>query len=135
MMELTINNVIYNFNFGMGFLRKINALDKRTENGITKEIGFRLKLAGLLDGDCEDLETILDCANAGQEKRVTRQLLDEYIDNPETDIDGLFETVKDFLSRSNCTRRQTAEVIKMAKEAAEIQEAERHRKMEEMARV
>lgn len=134
MMELTINNTVYNFNFGMGFLRKINALDKRTENGITKEIGFRLKLAGLLDGDCEDLETILDCANAGQEKRVTRQLLDEYIDNPDTDIDGLFETVKDFLSQSNCTHRQTAEVVKMAKEAAEIQEAERRRKMEEMAR-
>ena len=134
MMELTINNVVYNFNFGMGFLRKINALDKRTESGITKEIGFRLKLAGLLDGDCEDLETILDCANAGQEKRVTRQLLDEYIEDPSTDIEALFETVKDFLSQSNCTRRQTEEVTKMAKEAEEIKEAERRRKMEELAR-
>jgi response regulator RpfG family c-di-GMP phosphodiesterase len=93
-----------------------------------------------LDGLPPHRQTVMvTCGDGNTERNVYtqmryNQLLDEYIEDPSTDIEALFETVKDFLSKSNCTRRQTAEVVKMAEEGKEIQEAERRRKMKELAR-
>ena len=79
MMELTIKGQVYQFNFGMGFLREIN---KQTNvpvdgaPGVKKDVGFRYALMNLMDGDTEALVNVLDIANKGQELRVTRNFLD-----------------------------------------------------------
>lgn len=108
MMELTINGQVYQFNFGMGFLREANKTVSEKINNATdkkKDVGATYMIAGIIDGDPEDLVNALDLANKGQSPRVTKALLDSYIENPETDIDQLFEDVLDFLGSANATKK------------------------------
>lgn len=114
MMELTIKGQVYQFNFGMGFLREINKqinVPVDGAPGVKKDVGFRYALMNLMDGDTEALVNVLDIANKGQELRVTRNFLDEYIDDENTDIDGLFDTVMGFLKSANAVKRIVKEVL------------------------
>ena len=121
MMELTINGTVYEFNFGMGFLREIN---KRVQTpvdglkGVDKNIGLQFTVASIIDGDVEALVDALDIANKGMIPRITRQELDAYIDDADTDIDGLFSTVIDFLSRASATKKTVASLQEAIKEAS-----------------
>ena len=121
MMELTINGTVYEFNFGMGFLREIN---KRVQTpvdglkGVDKNIGLQFTVASIIDGDVEALVDALDIANKGMSPRLTRQALDAYIDDPGTDIDGLFTMVIDFLSKANATNKTVASLQEAIKEAS-----------------
>ena len=114
MFELTINDQVYVFNFGMGFLREINKKVHVPVDGlkdIEKNIGLQYTVAGIIDGDVEALVDALDIANKGMTPRVTRALLDSYIDNPETDVDALFDEVLDFLKRANATKKTVATLL------------------------
>lgn len=107
MLELTINEQVYEFNFNMGFMREVNKLVGTPVDGlpnIKKNIGLQYYIAGILDGDVESLVEVLDIANKGNTPRVTKHLLDAYIDDESTDLDALFESVKDFLSNANATK-------------------------------
>lgn len=106
MYEITINDTVYQFNFGMGFLRELNKLVKNPVDGMRVEqnIGFRYYLADMLDGNPEALSTVLITANKGQSPRVTQKLIDEFIDDPDTDIDAVFDEVFDFFGKSNSTK-------------------------------
>ena len=121
MMELTINGSVYEFNFGMGFLREIN---KRVQTpvdglkGVDKNIGLQFTVASIIDGDVEALVDALDIANKGMSPRLTRQALDAYIDDADTDIDGLFTMVIDFLLKANATKKTVASLQEAIKEAS-----------------
>ena len=121
MMELTINGTVYEFNFGMGFLREIN---KRVQTpvdglkGVDKNIGLQFTVASIIDGDVEALVDALDIANKGMNPRLTRQALDAYIDDADTDIEGLFSMVIDFLARANATKKTVASLQEAIKEAS-----------------
>ena len=120
MMELTINGQVYQFNFGMGFLREANKTVSEKINNATdkkKDVGATYMIAGIVDGDPEDLVNALDLANKGQNPRVTRALLDSYIENPDTDIDQLFEDTLDFLEKANATRKIVERLKKRIEEA------------------
>ena len=120
MMELTINGQVYQFNFGMGFLRDANKTVSEKINNATdkkKDVGATYMIAGIMDGDPEDLVNALDLANKGQNPRVTRALLDSYIEDPNTDIDQLFEDTLDFLERANATRKIVERLKKRIEEA------------------
>lgn len=114
MFELTINDQVFTFNFGMGFLRELNKKVSAPIDGLVdvkKNIGLQYVIAGVIDGDLEDLVDVLDCANKGQSPRVTRKLLDDYIENEDTDIDALFESVIDFLKQANATKKVTLNLL------------------------
>lgn len=99
MMELTIDGNVYEFSFGMGFMREINKRVGTSVDGVPdvkKNIGLQYMVASIIDGDVEALVEVLDTANKGKKPRVTRFLLDSYIDDEETDIDALFNEVLDF---------------------------------------
>ena len=118
MMELTINGQVYAFIFGMGFLREINRRVSAPVDGlkdIEKAIGFRYFISGIVDGELEALVEVLEAANKGQNPRVTRALLDAYIDDENTDVDALFDGVIDFLNKSNATKKVTTELVDLAK--------------------
>lgn len=122
MLELTINGQVYEFHFGMGFMREINKRIGTPVDGlpdVKKNIGLQYMVAGVIDGDIEALVDVLDVANKGKTPRVTKMLLDEYIDNEETDIDALFESVLDFLKRENATKKTVSNLLEaIAKEQA-----------------
>ena len=120
MMELTINGQVYQFNFGMGFLREANKTVSEKINNATdkkKDVGATYMIAGIIDGDPEDLVNALDLANKGQSPRVTRALLDSYVESTDADIDQLFEDVLDFLERANVTKKIVERLKKRIEEA------------------
>jgi hypothetical protein len=116
MFELEINGEVYQFNFGFGFLREINKTQKTTSNGLTKEVGFQMKVAGLVDGDVLDLLDVLFVANEGQTPRITKKALEAYIEDPKTDIDSLFTQVLDFLKTNNVTKKLALKAIELLEE-------------------
>ena len=119
MFELEINGQVYQFKFGMGFMREINKKLKTPIDGVkdaTQNIGLRMAIASVLDGDVEGLVDLLEVANKTETPRVTKNLLDEYIDNENTDIDKLFDDVKDFLSRANATKKTYNALMQMVEE-------------------
>ena len=119
MMELTINGQVYQFNFGMGFLREANKIKNPNVKTVDKNYGSRFLISGVIDGDPETLVDVLDLANKGQDPRVTKAALDAYIDDSETDIDQLFEDTLGFLRKANATRKL---VTKLEKTFAKLQE-------------
>lgn len=125
MMELTIDGQVYQFNFGMGFLREANKTISEKINNATdkkKNVGATYMIAGIIDGDPEDLVDALDLANKGQNPRVTRALLDSYIENPDTDIDQLFEDTLGFLEKANATKKIVERLKKRIEEEKAKQE-------------
>ena len=86
MYELQINKSTYEFNFGMGFMREIN-----------KTIAV-------------PLEDVLLVANKGFTPRLERTELDKHIEDENTDIDALFDTVLGFLENANATKKTTREL-------------------------
>ena len=119
MLELTINGQVYAFNFGMGFMREINKTINMPVDGapnVKKNVGLRYAVAGIIDGDIEDLVNVLDVANKGQSMRITRDALDAHIDNPNTDIDALFEKVLDFLRSANATKKVVESILEQVEE-------------------
>lgn len=126
MFEITIKGQVYNLNFGMGFLRAINktvSIPVEGMPGIKKDIGLRYTVMKLYDGDIDTLESVIDLANKGQDTRVTRTLLDEFIEDEETDIEAVFEMVMDFLSKANATKKESLDVLNTI--AAEKEKAEK----------
>lgn len=124
----TINGTVYQFKFGMGFLREANRLTKIPVQGMpgtTKEIGARYLIASVVvDQEPNALVDLLDLANKGENPRVTKAMLDSYIDSEEVDIDELMEKTKDFLSKANATKKAVKEILKeyeeqMAKKKAQ----------------
>lgn len=114
MFELTINETVYQFCFGMGFLREVNKRIATPVDGlkdVKKNIGLRYMVASILDGDVEALVDALDVANKGMNPRVTRPLLDAYIDDANTNIDRLFADVLDFLKAANATKKTVVELV------------------------
>lgn len=115
-MELTINGQVFKFNFGMGFLREINKTAKARSGNVDKNVGFRYAVAGIIDRDPETLVDVLYTANSGQDPRVTKEQLDSYIDNEDTDIEALFGTVMDFFEKTNATKSLTKKVLEAVEE-------------------
>lgn len=122
MMELTIDGNVYEFSFGMGFMREINKRVGTPVDGVPdvkKNIGLQYMVASIIDGDIEALVEVLDIANKGKKPRVTKFLLDSYIDDEETDIDALFDAVLDFLGKANATKK----IVTAIQEAYEKEKA------------
>ena len=124
MFELTINGSVYGFNFGMGFMREMNKRISTNVEGLNvkKNIGLQYAVAGILDGDVETLVDVLDVANKGFVPRVSRELLDSYIDDENNDIDKLFEDVTDFLKRTNATKKVTLMLLEELEKQKQKQE-------------
>lgn len=124
MFELTIKDEVYQFKFGMAFVRDIDKKMQRKENGVTKDVGLQFAVASLIDKDPLGLVDILDIANKTEKPRVTRKLLDEYLEDETTDIDALFEEVLDFFEQGNSTKATTTAVLKLIEEQKVANQAE-----------
>ena len=136
MYELEMNGQMIPFNFGMGFLREINKKVSAPVDGmqnVKRNVGLRYSVAKLLDGDVEALVEVLDTANIGCDPRSTKSVLDKFIEDPDTDIDEVFEKVLGFLKTANATKKAVLDVIEAVEKEKEKQEAMDRMKMEAMA--
>lgn len=117
-----MNGQVYQFNFGMGFLREINkttTVPVKDIPGKVTNMGMQYAFAELLDGNVETLCDVLYIANKSQSPRLTKAAIDTYIDDEGTDIDALFDQVIDFLKNTNATKKETQTVLKRVTEAQE----------------
>lgn len=114
MFELTIKDNVYQFNFGMGFMREMNKRVCTPVDGlkdVKQNIGLRFCVLSIINKDIEALVDALEVANKGMNPRVTRQLLDAHIDDDATDVEKLFDEVLDFLKNANATKMATMAVL------------------------
>lgn len=122
-MELTINGQVYEFKFGIGFIKRVNGTAQTLVDGMPgmkEDVGLAYMITKVMNGDAIALADMLLAANAGFTPRVTMNALEDYIDDEGTDIDALFDEVLDFLSKANATKRTYAAI----KKAAELTENE-----------
>lgn len=105
MFEITINDKVYSFSFGIGFVREINKRNTQTVNGITKDVGLQFAIASVIDRDLLDIVDILLVANkAAGGERISSKTLDAYIDDESTDVDALCAEILDFFEHSNAVK-------------------------------
>lgn len=130
MFELTINNNVYKFVFGMGFLKDLDPTITRKIDGVTgkvEQLGVQYAVAGIIDGNVFDLVNVLDVGNKYADgDRLSRKDIEAYIEDAETDLDELFEKVLDFLSRANVTKKIVANIQK-AIEAEKAKQAAKNK--------
>lgn len=125
MLELTINDQVYEFNFGLGFVKEIDKTVTAPvpgNPGVTQNVGLNYLIAKIMGGDVVALADALLLANRGFKPRVTQALIEAYIDDEDTDIDELFDMVLDFFARSNAIKK-TYEALKAEMEAMEAEAA------------
>ena len=117
MFELTIKDVVYQFKFGIGFVREINKRVTKEIEGTTakQELGLQYAIAGIIDEDAVALVDVLDLANKTEKPRVTRNQLEAYIEDEDTDIEEVFDTVIDFFGKANVTRPTYKELTEIEK--------------------
>lgn len=111
MFELTIKGTVYPFNLGIGFVREINKTVKVEMSGVKEDAGLTMAMTHLYDGSVIALVDILDFANKGREPRASKQDLEDYIEDPDTDIEKLFDDVIGFFTKSNATKKQAAKLF------------------------
>ena len=124
-MELTINGNVYQFSCNIGFLRNINktiTVDVDGMDGVKRNVGLRYSVGLLLDGDLETLVDVLELANKGQNPRLTKKAIEDYIDNSDTDVDKVFYGVIEGLKQANATKKATLATIEAIEKAQAEQE-------------
>ena len=123
-MELTIGNQVYEFKAGIGFMREANkrVVEKIDNTDTYRGVGLTYLVAGIIDGDVDDLVDALDLMNEGRKPRVTRAQLEEYVEDVE-DIDKLFEDVLDFFANANVSKRIVKNLTERIKKAQEAEQA------------
>lgn len=114
MFELTINEKVYQFKFGMGFLRELDPTVTKPVEGVKgkeQHLGVQYAVAGIIDGDVMALCDVLVRANKSFEPRVTQKEIEAYIEDDNTDIDALFADVLGFLKNANATKKITLTLL------------------------
>lgn len=126
MFELTINNTVYEFNFGMGFMRELDPTVTKPIDGVkgkVQNLGVQYAVAGIIDGDVEALGDVLLRANKGFAPRLTQKDVDAFIEDAETNLDEVFESVLGFLKSANVTKKVTQMLLEtVEKEKAKAAE-------------
>ena len=107
MFELTIKDKVYQFRFGVGFVRDIDKTKQEKTQGNTLDVGLNYAIGGLIDKDPVEVVELLFFANKTENPRVTRAMLDEYIEDENTDFEGLCEEILGFFEKGNATKSRT----------------------------
>ena len=104
--EIIMNGQPYAFNFGMGFLKTINAkaTTKVPNTNYSINTGLKFIMAQVIDHDIEALADVLMTANAGFTPRLNQKELYRFLEDEDTDIEAVFDTVIDFFGKANVTK-------------------------------
>lgn len=116
MFELTIKDTVYPFNFGIGFVRDISKKQQaKNEDGVLVDIGLQYAVLNLVDEDPVEVVEILELANKTEKPRVNKKDLEEYIQDENTDFEGLCKEIIDFFVSHNATKKKALAALDLAK--------------------
>lgn len=121
-----IGGKLYEFNFGLGFVREIDKAvlidgdDKREH-----KMGLTYAIAGLMDCDYEKL---IDCLVIGSKfapgDTLSRAEIETWMESEEFDLEKECEELLDFFGKCSFTKRKTEDLKKAVERDKEIKEAQ-----------
>ena len=115
------------FNFGMKFVREIDALNViEVDNGVKQKVGLTYALAGVVSKEPQDIANILYYGSKCAGENLTQAEIDAYIEDAE-DFDKLCGDLESFFAKSNCTRTTMTQVQEQAAHTLEVQKIQRER--------
>jgi hypothetical protein len=128
MFELTINERVYQFNFGIGFLREIDPTVTKPIDGVkgkVQNMGLQYAVGGVMDCNILDIADVLVRANKGYEPRLTQAEVELYLESDSVNIEELSEKLLDFFKSANATKKLTLNLIEaVEKEKAKAEAGE-----------
>ena len=128
MFELTINEKVYQFNFGIGFLKEIDPTVTKPIDGVkgkVQNMGLQYAIGGVMDCNIIDIADVLLRANKGYEPRLTQAEVEKYLESEDTNIEELSEKLLDFFKSANATKKLTLNLIEVVeKERAKAEASE-----------
>lgn len=111
-MKIKINDKEFELNFGVKFVRTLDeAMPIKMSVRGAGEQSFGMALTKVVPAlkvyDTAILSDVIYCATWANSPRPSRDDIDAYIDNPETDIEKLFKDVIDTMKKSNSVKLAT----------------------------
>ena len=107
-MHITINKKDVDLNFGVRFVRELDKIAGMSVNvqGIKQNFGFALPkvIPGLQGYDPAILSTVLYAAAYDNDHRPSQREIDDFIDDPHTDIEKLFDEVLPEMKKANAVK-------------------------------
>lgn len=121
-----IDGKIYEFKYGIGFIRDIDKTKTvKGDDGEQKKMGLTYAIAGLMDGDFEKL---IDCLLFGNKyaggERLDRKMIDEWLESEDVDPEQECKDLLDFFDTCKFTCRRAKELRDMAEKNRQLQDAE-----------
>ena len=123
-MEIKINEKTYKLNFGIMFLRKLDAVHYIEEKGIKIGFGLNSVVPGLISRNAATLSEVLYYALWLNKDRPTQAQVDEFLEN-DANVEQLFHEVLIELQKSNVTRSSMKNLKGSLPEADKIAEQTR----------
>lgn len=120
-----IDGKIYEFKFGIGFVRDIDKTRTvKDDDGTQRKVGLTFTIAGLMDGDFEKL---IDCLLIGNKyaggDRLERSQIEAWLEEDTTDLEREFRDLLDFFETANFTSRKTRDIKEAVAKSETLQEA------------
>lgn len=116
-MQLKIKDKTYNFNFGVRFVAALDKTYGGDVNGVNFGMGLTALIPQLAQLDTAALAKVLHTAGYVNSPRPTMNQIYDYIDDPKTDIDKVFEMVQNELESSNATKGNVKMLVDINKKA------------------
>lgn len=118
-MQISINGKDFNLNFGVRFVRELDQVAGMKVNvrGIEQSFGMGLNLSvpSLRQYDPAVLSDVIYCAAWDNKKRPSQKDIDDYLDNPDTDIMKLFDDVMKEMESANAVKAVASKISKNTK--------------------
>lgn len=103
-MEITIGKKTLTLNFGVRFVRELDKLSGVENRGIKFGMGVTKASVSLMGYDTAALADVLYSAAYTNRPRPSLEAIEGFIDDPETDLEKIFEEVQKELKESNATK-------------------------------
>lgn len=126
MYSKEIDGKMYDFKFGIGFVRDIDKTKTvKADDGSVQKLGLTYAIAGLMDGDFEKL---IDCLMYGNKysdgEKLDRRQIEEWLESDDVSLEQECRDLLDFFESANFTSRKTRDLREAMEKNRELQEAD-----------
>lgn len=132
MYSKEIGGKMYDFKFGIGFVRDIDKTKTvKADDGSVQKLGLTYAIAGLMDGDFEKL---IDCLMYGNKysdgEKLDRRQIEEWLESDDVSLEQECRDLLDFFESANFTSRKTRDLREAMEKNRELQEADYQSQLE-----
>lgn len=122
-MQLTINDVDYELNFGLRFCRELSKDKNQSNHGIDLRTGIENAVTNLYIGDVLILPDLVKAATSHYKKKPSEKEIEDFLDTYD-DLGGLCDDFLSQLLEQSATKKKANEVYNSLKKEAEKEKNE-----------